>query len=125
VPWFPFAKLLRWPFAWWVAVAVDHASRLVVGFAVFSRRPSSAEVAAFLSRAIQHAKSSPRTVITDHGIEFAGSFRRRCRLRGIRQRLGKVGEHGSIAIRRALHSLAEVGVHAQDPRALPPGRDAK
>jgi len=45
VPWFPFAKLLRWPFAWWVAVAVDHTSRLVVGFAVFARRPSSSEVA--------------------------------------------------------------------------------
>ena len=26
VPWLPFAKLQRWPFAWWVAVAVDHAS---------------------------------------------------------------------------------------------------
>lgn len=27
VPWIPFAKHQRWPFAWWVAVAVDHASR--------------------------------------------------------------------------------------------------
>lgn len=98
VPWFPFAKLLRWPFAWWVAVAADHASRLVVGFAVFARRPSSHEVASFLSRATRCAEATPRTVITDHGNEFAGEFRRRCRRRGIRRRLGKVGEHGSIAI---------------------------
>jgi transposase InsO family protein len=98
VPWLPFAKLLRWPFAWWVAVAVDHASRVVVGFAVFARRPSSAEVASFLDRATRSAGASPRTVITDHGREFAGAFRRRCRRLGIRQRLGKVGQHGSIAI---------------------------
>lgn len=106
VPWFPFARLLQWPFAWWVAVAVDHASRLVVGFAVFARRPSSPEVASFLSRAIRCAGATPRTVITDHGNEFAGEFRRCCRQRGIRQRLGKVGEHGSIAIvERLIRSL--------------------
>jgi transposase InsO family protein len=98
VPWLPFAKLLRWPFAWWVAVAVDHASRLVVGFAIFDQKPSSAEVASFLSRAIRSRRASPRAVITDKGTEFAGAFRRRCLLHGIGQRIGKVGEHGSIAI---------------------------
>jgi hypothetical protein len=53
VPGLPFAKLLRWPFAWWVAVAVDHASRLVVGLAVFKQRPPTAEVTSFLKRAIE------------------------------------------------------------------------
>lgn len=94
----PFARLLRWPFAWWVAVAVDHASRLVVGFAVLVRRPSSTETASFLGRAIRRTGASPRTVITDHGREFTGAFRRHCRRLGIRQRLGRVGQHGSIAI---------------------------
>ena len=93
-----FAKLQRWPFAWWVAVAVDHASRSVVGLAVFNHRPDSAEVTSFLSRAIERVKASPRTIITDQGVEFGWAFRSWCRRRGIRQRLGAVGEHGSIAI---------------------------
>ena len=55
---------------------------------------------AFLGRAIGRGEATP---ITDHGNEFAGAFRRRCRQRGTRRRgtrrrLGKVGEHGSIAI---------------------------
>ena len=98
VPSFPFAKLQRWPFAWWVAVAVDQASRLVVGFAVFKRRPTSAEVCSFLERAIKRVKTAPRTIITDQGSEFGWAFRRWCRRGKISRRLGKVGEHGSIAI---------------------------
>ncbi|NOT29068.1 MAG: DDE-type integrase/transposase/recombinase [Planctomycetes bacterium] len=98
VPWFPFAKLQRWPFAWWVAVAVDHASRLVVGLAVFNHRPNSAEVTSFLERAIERVKAAPGTIITDKGVEFGWAFRSWGRRRGIRQRRGAVGEHGSIAI---------------------------
>lgn len=97
-PWFPFAKLQRWPFAWWVVVAIDHASRFVVGLAVFHHRPNSAEVTSFLEGAIERVKAAPRTIITDQGKEFGWAFQSWCRRRGIRQRLGAVGEHGSIAI---------------------------
>jgi transposase InsO family protein len=98
VPWFPFAKAQQWPFSWWVAVAVDHASRLVVGLAVFKDRPNSTEVTSFLERAIGRVKATPRTIITDQGAEFGWTFRRWCRRRGIRHRRGAVGKHGSIAI---------------------------
>jgi hypothetical protein len=46
VPWVPFAILQRWPFAWWVAFVLDHASRAVVGFAVYKTRPDSADMVA-------------------------------------------------------------------------------
>ncbi|MCP5071416.1 MAG: hypothetical protein GY946_33055, partial [bacterium] len=35
VPWFPFSLPQRWPFCWWVAVAVDQFSRAVVGVEIF------------------------------------------------------------------------------------------
>ena len=98
-PWLPFARVQRWPFCWWVAVALDHASRFVVGVAVFKRRPTSAQVCAFMNRAIQKAGSRPRYIITDKGKEFfCQRFKGWCRARGIRPRFGAVGEHGSIAV---------------------------
>jgi transposase InsO family protein len=95
----PFAKHQRWPVSWWIAVVVDHASRLVVGFAVFRNRPDSAEVCAFLSRVIKRTGSTPSYLVTDKGTEFfCRRFKRWCRTRSIRPRYGAVGEHGSIAI---------------------------
>ncbi|UCE61763.1 MAG: helix-turn-helix domain-containing protein, partial [Phycisphaerales bacterium] len=35
-PWFPLSLPQVWPFCWWVACAVDHYSRLVLGLAVFT-----------------------------------------------------------------------------------------
>jgi transposase InsO family protein len=70
VPWLPYSKLLRWPFCWWVALVIDHASRLVVGFAVFDRRPTGAQVRAFLDRAIKKTGQYPKYVIADKGREF-------------------------------------------------------
>ena len=94
----PHAKHQRWPFSWWVAVAVDHAARLVVGIAVFKRRPTTAQVCAFLERAMKRCGSKPKVVITDRGAEFRAAFRSWCRSHDIRPRYGAVGEHGSIAI---------------------------
>ena len=107
VPWFPFARPQRWPFSWWVAVALDQASRHVVGFAVFKQRPTSLQVCSFLDRAIRRAGPAPKYIITDKGREFAcWPFRRWCRGRGIRPRFGAVGEHGSIAvIERIIRSM--------------------
>jgi transposase InsO family protein len=65
-PWFPFAVVQICPFCWWVAVAVDHFSRAVVGFAAFMRQPTSDEVRAFLSRAMGRRKVRPAHIISDH-----------------------------------------------------------
>jgi transposase-like protein len=35
VSWLPFALPQVWPFCWWLAVAIDHYSRRVMGFAVY------------------------------------------------------------------------------------------
>ena len=90
VPWFPFSLPQRWPFCWWVAVAVDQVSRALVGFAVFSQLPSSEQVQRFLDRAIRASGQSPKYTITDKGKQFwCRSFKRWCKRRGIRPRYGK------------------------------------
>ena len=103
----PFAKFQRWPICWWVAVVVDHASRLVVGVAIFKRRPTSRDVYSFLGMAIRRGGSKPKYIITDKGKEFfCKAFKEWCRRKGIRPRYGAVGEHGSIAIiERFIRSL--------------------
>ncbi len=110
VPWAPFANPQRWPFCWWVAVAIDHVSRLVVGFAVFPRCPSSFQVCSFLGRTISKAKT-PKYIITDKGKQFfCRAFKRWCRRRKIRPRYGAVGKHGSIAIvERFIRSMKSEG----------------
>ncbi len=99
VPWFPFSLPQRWPFCWWIAVVVDQVSRCLVGFAVFSQSPSSAQIQSFLDRAIRASRCTPKYVITDKGTQFwCRSFKRWCKCRGIRPRYGRVGEPASIAI---------------------------
>jgi transposase InsO family protein len=106
VPWVPFARQ-SWPFCWWVAVAIDHVSRAVVGFAVFAKPPTSEGVQGFLDRAIDLAGGAPRYVITDRGRQFrCASFRRWHRRWGVRVRFGAVGTPGSIAVvERFIRSL--------------------
>ena len=97
--WLPFALPQRWPFCWWIAVAVDHFSRRVMGFAVFDQPPTSAAIAMFLGRAIRTARTTPKHLITDHGKQFiSAGFGKWCRRKGIRQRFGAVGKYGSIAV---------------------------
>jgi len=97
--WFPFSLPQRWPFCWWIAVAVDHYSRRVMGFAVFDQQPTSVAVRTFLCRAIGKAGAAPGHLITDQGKQFRDkAFGRWCRRRGIRQRFGAVGKYGSIAV---------------------------
>jgi transposase InsO family protein len=107
--WLPFALPQRWPFCWWLAVAVDHFSRRVMGFAVLGQQPNSAAVRAFLSRTIRDAGAAPRYVITDQGKQFrCREFLRWCRRRGIVQRFGAIGKHGSIAvIERFIRTMKE------------------
>ena len=97
--WFPFSLPQRWPFCWWLAVAIDHYSRRNMGFAVFEQQPTSRAVRAFLGRACGKAGVSPQHLITDQGSQFTDeNFGRWCSRRGIPQRFGAVGKYGSIAI---------------------------
>ena len=99
VPWLPFAMAQRWPFCWWIAIAMDHYSRLVVGFALFTRQPTSEQVCVFLDRAIRKAGRKPKHIITDRGKQFdCEAFREWCKGRTIRPRYGAVGKHGRVAI---------------------------
>jgi transposase InsO family protein len=107
--WLPFALPQRWPFCWWLALAVDHYSRRVVGFRAFPQQPSSETVRAFAQHAVREATVAPRHLVTDRGEQFRGrDFRIWCRRRGITQRLGAVGKHGSIAvIERFIRTMKE------------------
>ncbi len=99
MPWFPFSLPQRWPFCWWVAVAVDQVSRTLVGFAIFDHSPTSEQVQRFLERAIQASPCTPKYVITDKGTQFwCRSFKRWCKRRVIRPRYGRIGEPASLAI---------------------------
>jgi transposase len=65
--WTPFALPQVWPWCWWIACVVDHYSRRVTGFAVFSKKPSSLEVRSFLGRAIARVGITPKYLISDKG----------------------------------------------------------
>jgi len=88
-----------WPFCWWVAVAEDMFSRLVVGFAVFRKQPTSEEVRAFLDRARRASGKGPKHTVTDRGPQFdCEAFRSWCKRRRVKPRYGAVGRYGSIAV---------------------------
>jgi transposase InsO family protein len=108
VPWFPFAALQRWPFCWWVAVVLDHASRAVVHAGVFARQPSAEETVTLLDEAVEIAGRDPRSIVTDRGSQFGEDYRDWCDDRGVRPRFGALGQHGSIAIvERFMRTLKE------------------
>ena len=99
LPWSPQALPQRWPFCWWLAVVVDHYSRHVVGFAIFKSEPAASDLTRFFRRLRSAVGCLPSHLITDHGPQFtAEGFRRWCRRRGVRQRLGAVGRYGSISV---------------------------
>ncbi len=70
VPWSPLTLPQCWPFCWWVAIVLDHYSRRVIGFAVFSNLPSSEDIQAFLDRTIRISGASPKHLISDKGGQF-------------------------------------------------------
>jgi hypothetical protein len=52
-----------------------------------------------LGRVIAGVAAVPKYLVTDSGVQFAcAGFKQWCRRRGIRQRRGAVGRHGSIAV---------------------------
>jgi transposase InsO family protein len=108
-PWFPLSLPQVWPFCWWVACAVDHYSRLVLGFAVFKQQPTSSAVRAFLGRTIARIEACPKYIICDQGKQFTSSgFKVWCKRKNIRPRYGAVHQYGSIAvIERFIKSLKD------------------
>jgi transposase InsO family protein len=110
VPWFPFACLQRWPFAWWVAVVVDHFSRAVVRAEVFRKEPTVAEISTLLDRAVAEAGRAPKYMVTDQGVQFRTGFRQWCARHQVKPRFGEIGKHGSIAlIGRFMRTLKDEG----------------
>lgn len=109
--WLPLALPQCWPCCWWVAVAIDHYSRRVMGVAAFRQQPTSEMVRAFLGRAIRQAGTAPKHLICDKGPQFwCEGFKRWCERRGIRPRFGAVGKQGSIAVvERFIKTLKEEG----------------
>src|SRR5438093_12762963 len=84
VSWLPFALPQVWPFCWWVAIAVDHFSRRIMGFAVYRREPSSAAIRGFLEGAFRRIGELPEHLVTDQGTQFTEKpFKRSCRLRWV------------------------------------------
>jgi len=82
--WFPFTVPQRWPWCWWIACVVDHYSRRVMGFCVFSKQPSSVDTRGFLGRAISRVGDAPKYLISDKGGQFtAPGFETWCRRRNI------------------------------------------
>jgi transposase InsO family protein len=98
--WLPFALPQRWPFCYWVGVAIDHFSRRAMGVATFKQQPTSLAVRTFLGRTIAKAKTKPRYLVCDRGSQFdCKAFRKWCRRKGIKPpRYGAIGKHGSVAV---------------------------
>ncbi len=107
--WNPFAVFPCWPFGWWVAIVLDHFSRRVHGFEVFDRKPNSQSIISFLDRVIHQIGAKPKYLISDQGEQFDSSETKDwCRSKGITQRFGAVGEHGSIAVLERLIQTMKV-----------------
>jgi len=90
---------LPWPCCWWVAVAIDHFSRRVMGISVWKDTPSSLQVRHFMGQIIARIGRSPKYIICDKGPQFWNDdFKEWCRHKHISPRFGAVGQHGSIAV---------------------------
>jgi len=99
VAWLPFALPQCWPFAYYVAVALDHFSRRVMGVTAFMRQPTSRAMRGFLGRAMHTAGAKPKYLISDKGSQFwCPGFKDWCHRKGFRPRFGALGQHGSIAV---------------------------
>lgn len=96
--WSPLALPQNWPFAWWLAVIVDHFSRRAMGIGVFPGRPDCRSVCAFFGRSIRRVGTAPKYVVCDRDSIFdCEAFRRWIKRKGIKPpRYGAAGMHGSI-----------------------------
>lgn len=83
-----------------------------MGFAVFSKRPSSLAVRSFLGRMIARSMATPKYLVCDKDkIFWCSAFKRWCRRKGIRPRYGAAGQHGSIAVvERFIRTMKDEGI---------------
>ncbi|CAN5430343.1 hypothetical protein BH09MYX1_BH09MYX1_66190 [soil metagenome] len=59
-PWFPFALLQRWPFCFWLGAVLDHVSRSVVAWKLWTSQPSAEGVVDLLELAKERrSRSAP------------------------------------------------------------------
>jgi putative transposase len=98
VPWIPNAIVPAWPFAWWLAVVVDHFSRRVLAVGVFAKEPTANDICKLLARAQKKTGTVPKYTVTDHGVQFQTELRAWCARHGVKPRYGAIGKYGSIAI---------------------------
>ena len=107
--WSPFAVPQWWPYCWWLACAVDHFSRRVMGFALFFKQPTSIQVRSFLGKAMGKIHTTPKYIISDKGGQFWNDeYKEWCGGKGITPRYSSVGEIGGIAlIERFFKSLKD------------------
>jgi transposase InsO family protein/DNA-binding transcriptional regulator YiaG len=81
-----------------VGVVFDVFSRMPLSARVFTKEPSSAEIARFVSRTAKQ-RGQPAHFVSDRGACFTGGvFRRRLERLGVKQRFGAIGQKGSIAL---------------------------
>jgi transposase InsO family protein/DNA-binding transcriptional regulator YiaG len=81
-----------------VSVVFDAFSRMPLTARVFTKEPSSPEIARFVSRAAKK-RGRPAHFVSDRGACFTGGvFCHRLRRLGVKQRFGAIGKKGSIAL---------------------------
>jgi len=108
VPWVPNAILPLWPFAWWLAVVVDHFSRRVLALGVYRSQPSAVDVCRLLDEARRRAGGAPKYSVTDQGAQFRDDYRAWCVRWHVKPRYGAIGKYGSVAlVERFWRSLKE------------------
>ncbi len=91
-------RVLRWGL-WptWVLVAIDHYSRAVMAV-VPLEGPNAGWVVGEMEGAFRRYRP-PKHIVTDQeGVFISGSFRDLLTRWNVKQRLGAVGKHGSIAV---------------------------
>jgi putative transposase len=81
-----------------LVVILDVYSRFPLGFKIFSKEPTSEEVADLVQTAAGRF-GKPKHFVTDRGAQFSGQpFVEALRDLGAKQRFGAIGQSGSIAI---------------------------
>ena len=92
-----------------LVVVLDAYSRFPLAWSVFSKEPTSQEIAALVQSAADRF-GKPGHFVTDRGAQFCGRpFVEKLRKLGAKQRFGAIGQSGSIAvIERLWRTLKEM-----------------
>ena len=94
VPWVPFSWLQCWPFAYWVAVVVDHFSRKAIAVESFENCPTSQSLTAWLDVIIHSIGQGPRYIVSDQGSQFGEDYRDCASRAASRRDSGRSGSMG-------------------------------